>query len=368
MQKDIYLAATFALACAFTNNASSADLCKALALQDVPSVEDPSSILHKGETDDSVTQYRVDKKTGEAVFCSHGGYCYPAHTLVNGKKVEAFRLINCKVGKKEPEPFGLKGETDYYYGVDVVRSMNSPDALRLDDLENKLLEIGLCSACADNVAQYYINKPTSPCAQLAKQALEGNPDAVDKLRNDPSNCKWNYEWPTLKDEHTGHVSTQAHQDIRAASDGATKAAWNETDVDASTNGNIATAAEIMRRTNVTVNQQPSHVLPSLIMTAPWKYYGQMQCYLGEVSMIRGYPDGSAVSKLIGGGDASEVVIMVGDGTILDFVLFGDAESKEIAGNIYVCGLPVGRVEVDNQLGGKTSQLMMIGRAVAIPTR
>jgi hypothetical protein len=53
--------------------------------------------------------------------------------------------------------------------------------LRLDDLDNKFLEMGVCSACAGNVAMFYVKKPTSPCARLAKQALEGNPVATDKL-------------------------------------------------------------------------------------------------------------------------------------------------------------------------------------------
>jgi hypothetical protein len=45
-------------------------------------------------------------------------------------------------------------------------------------------------ACAGNVAMFYAKKPSSPCAQLAKQALEGNPVATDKLRNFPDYCNW----------------------------------------------------------------------------------------------------------------------------------------------------------------------------------
>jgi hypothetical protein len=56
----------------------------------------------------------------------------------------------------------------------------------------KFLEMGACSACADNIAQYHTKKPDSPCGKLAKQALEGNPDAIKKLAAFPDYCKWRY--------------------------------------------------------------------------------------------------------------------------------------------------------------------------------
>lgn len=56
----------------------------------------------------------------------------------------------------------------------------------------KFSEMGLCSACADNVAQYYTKKPASPCGTLAKRALEGNPQAIKELQAFPSYCQWHY--------------------------------------------------------------------------------------------------------------------------------------------------------------------------------
>ena len=58
--------------------------------------------------------------------------------------------------------------------------------------KEKFLEMGACSACADNIAQYYTKKPDSPCGKLAKQALEGNPDAIKKLVAFPDYCTWQY--------------------------------------------------------------------------------------------------------------------------------------------------------------------------------
>lgn len=56
----------------------------------------------------------------------------------------------------------------------------------------KFSDMGLCEACADNVAQYYTKKPDSKCGKLAKRALEGNPRAVDTLQSFPDYCTWHY--------------------------------------------------------------------------------------------------------------------------------------------------------------------------------
>jgi hypothetical protein len=187
MRKAIYFTAALAPIIISSNHALSADLCKAVALRDVAAVEDPESVLARGSYDDAVTQYRVNKQTGMTTFCSHGGYCYPSHVQVNGQKVEALQLINCKIGERNYED-----KEEVFYSVDVVRSKNSPAELRHDDLDNKFLEMGLCSACAGNVTMFYVNKPTSLCARLAKQALEGNAVAADKLRDFPDYCKWGW--------------------------------------------------------------------------------------------------------------------------------------------------------------------------------
>ncbi len=169
--------------------ASSADLCKAIALRDVAAIESPDSILQKGEYDEAVTQYRVNRHTGMTSFCSHGGYCYPTHVYINGKKVEALRLTNCKIGKKSD----YFDEDEVFFAIDVDRSKNTSEALRLDDLENRFLEMGLCSACAGNVATFYTNKPSSPCSKLAKKALEGNPIATEELVGFPDYCEWQWK-------------------------------------------------------------------------------------------------------------------------------------------------------------------------------
>ena len=53
----------------------------------------------------------------------------------------------------------------------------------------KFLDMGACDACAGNIAQFYAEKPNSPCGRLAKQAIEGNPDAITRLVAFPDYCQ-----------------------------------------------------------------------------------------------------------------------------------------------------------------------------------
>ena len=59
-------------------------------------------------------------------------------------------------------------------------------------IKQKLTDMGLCNACADNVTQYYRKKPDSRCGALAKKALAGNPEAEAELITFPPYCVWEY--------------------------------------------------------------------------------------------------------------------------------------------------------------------------------
>lgn len=182
--------------CGLAGVGEAADLCGAVALRDVAAVENPASVIAKGHHVSAITQYREKKElkpgtAGSAVFCSHGGYCYPRWIWVSdgvtGHTEEALRLVNCKVGAKVDED-----GPDVFYSVDVVRAANSTALLRRDDLVNRLASMGLCGACADNAAQWYLQRPDSSCAALTKRALEGDPVATADLRAFPAFCQWKY--------------------------------------------------------------------------------------------------------------------------------------------------------------------------------
>jgi hypothetical protein len=165
--------------------ASAADICKALALRDVPALEAPESILKRGEYDTAITQYRMNKKTGMTSFCSHGGFCYPTHVIENGAKVEVLRLTNCKIGKRDE----WDDPEEILYSVDVLKSALSETEQKIDELDNKLLDLGLCSACASNVAHLYVRQPQSRCAALTRKALGGDAQALETLKQDPDYCR-----------------------------------------------------------------------------------------------------------------------------------------------------------------------------------
>lgn len=183
--------AVLAAVVAFLPSATLAnDICRAVALRDVASIEAPDSVIPLGGYDDAITQYNVNKQTRTTTFCSHGGYCYPTHVYINGQKQEALRLVNCKVGTK-----AFEDAEQVSYSVDVDRSRNSASTLRESDVSQRFLDMGLCSACASNVTAFYVRKPTSACGRLARQALEGNPAAADKLKDDPSYCHYAWDAP-----------------------------------------------------------------------------------------------------------------------------------------------------------------------------
>jgi uncharacterized protein YecT (DUF1311 family) len=163
--------------------AAAADICEAVALRNAPALEDPSAVIRKGDVDTAITQYRVSKKTGEDAFCSHGGYCYPVHATENGQRIEVLRLTNCSIGARDP----YDDPDDVYYGLDVIRSAVPPQTLKINDVDDSLLRLGLCSACAGNAAVLYVTAPESRCARVVKEALEGNPDALKALNSGDDN-------------------------------------------------------------------------------------------------------------------------------------------------------------------------------------
>ena len=189
------VALLIAASCMGTFPAFADDICEATALRDVAAIESPTSVIRKGGKDGAITQFRVNKRSGETSYCSHGGYCYPTHVRVGDDLLLALKMTNCKPSSKT---YGTAfSDPDFLiYEVDVIRSRIPANAMRREDVKNRLLTMGLCSACADNVAQYYTAAPRSQCAELARSALEGNPEAARTLQEPPPYCTWQY--PTNK--------------------------------------------------------------------------------------------------------------------------------------------------------------------------
>lgn len=158
------------------------DVCQAVALTDAPGwvgeirSAPPDIVIKKGETYDEISTYQQDPKTGIGSFCQHGGGCVDRYVVRNGAKVEALHLQNCSIRKvAHPAPGG------YEFELVVDRSKVAGSTLRYNDIDTRLLQLGMCNACADNTADEYIHHPQSACSKLVRSALEGDPDAAAEL-------------------------------------------------------------------------------------------------------------------------------------------------------------------------------------------
>jgi len=149
-------------------------ICEAVAVRSTMK-EGHLSAIKRGSVVDAITQYNISKKTGEASFCSHGGGCYPA---------DALRLTNCVIDKRRPEEFG----DEISYSLELLRSKVPAQVRRQHDVELRLLDLGMCNACADNAAAFYVKMPASRCADLVRRGLEGDPKAIDQLKDTPDYC------------------------------------------------------------------------------------------------------------------------------------------------------------------------------------
>lgn len=74
-------------------------ICRAKVLHDVRAMNDAPSTMKAGEDWTDVTQFWANKETDDSYYCQHGGYCYPSHVEIGGKKVPAIKLLNCSVAE-----------------------------------------------------------------------------------------------------------------------------------------------------------------------------------------------------------------------------------------------------------------------------
>lgn len=139
--------------------------------------------------------------------------------------------------------------------------------------------------------------------------------------------------------------------------------WNTENTDASKNGNLQEAYVPLIRMNMNDIQNQAIDLPSnAVNKAPWKYYGQLVRFSGEVGIVEEYPSGSDMSKAIAdGGEAGQIVLTTDDGTVVDFFVIGTTGIIVEGDYIDIIGLPIGSVQVENQLGGTTTQLAVVGK-------
>jgi hypothetical protein len=196
----VFAALFFIIGWATSAVAGAEDQCEAVALNDVPAIEQPDSVKKQGEKEFGVTQYRVDKATGTSSLCSHGGYCYPTRVKISGVLRDGLALTNCTVITKDPyHDSGLD-----IYSLDEVPSLFSPPQLAIARVAGELLNLGFSEA-STKIAYLYVLQPKSLCAKLVKNALAGNKQALDKLQSSSVYCDEdnnnhtydNLQWPPI---------------------------------------------------------------------------------------------------------------------------------------------------------------------------
>ncbi len=152
-------------------------------------------------------------------------------------------------------------------------------------------------------------------------------------------------WMQSFESSTPRVATNIQTDDAQSTDA--KPAWNETDVNADTNGNIAIAAGIMRHTAIDKPVYGPDIMNPGLLQRPWEYYGKVECYMVtgmDLMDSKVFPDGSNESKKVGGGEVAEMSIE--DSSVpsipADFYIIGSPQ-YQAADMLYICGMPVGRV-------------------------
>lgn len=110
------------------------------------------------------------------------------------------------------------------------------------------------------------------------------------------------------------------------------------------------------------------VTPAEAFKTPWKYYGKIIKVTGLVAIVQEYPPGSDLYKAAGG-ECGEIVLVTDDGTYIDYLHIGSTGKTKVEDAIVLYGTPVGQVEANNKLGGKTTELVIVGKTIeAAPTQ
>lgn len=135
-------------------------------------------------------------------------------------------------------------------------------------------------------------------------------------------------------------------------------AWNTSDLNIQSNGNLQVAAMAIK--TLSSANGVNHNDAAAVIKTPWKYYGQLLCFSGMVEVAEDYPAKSNISNVLQTQEAGEVVIQHEDGTILDFFLVGSTGNIRVGQPVSLCGLPIGRLEVPNRVGGTFTHLVLVG--------
>ncbi|MDR6883078.1 hypothetical protein [Bacillus sp. 3255] len=134
--------------------------------------------------------------------------------------------------------------------------------------------------------------------------------------------------------------------------------WNVKDLHADKNGNLALGVKMLKATGDI--PQGAEVPAEDVLKTPWNYYGKPIKFTGTIGIVQDYPPGSDFVK---SGVLSQVVFTATDGTIIDLFSTVASGKLKVGNQLTLVAYPVGHVEVENKLGGKTTQLAVVTNKV-----
>lgn len=161
-----------------------------------------------------------------------------------------------------------------------------------------------------------------------------------------------------KDKEKADADAKAKADaeakVKAAADKAKNPTWNVKEMLVEKNGNIPLAVQMLKA----IGEVPAgqDTAAGDVLKTPWNYYGKPIKFSGTVGIVQDYPPDSSFAK---GGIQSQVVFSTGDGTIVDLFAMVPSGKLKVGDTISVVGYPVGHAEVQNKMGGNTTQLAIV---------
>jgi hypothetical protein len=142
--------------------------------------------------------------------------------------------------------------------------------------------------------------------------------------------------------------------------------WNTSDMDATTNGNVRVAADLIARNGIS-RSAATAVSTADVAKAPFRYIGNVYEFRGSVGIVQEYAPNSDIGRAVGNGKVvAEVVALdsrLSTATPMDIIVLGDTGTIHEGDSVVVDGYVAGQVQVDNKLGGKTTQLVIVAASV-----
>lgn len=96
---------------------------------------------------------------------------------------------------------------------------------------------------------------------------------------------------------------------------------NKTETNIEKYGNMAMAVDLIKKDG-NLKSKAIAVDSAIVAKSPFKYYGQVISIAGTIGNIQDYAAGTDWSKVLGGGEAGQIVIATDDNTKIDMFVVG----------------------------------------------